>query len=96
MIYPGPASELDGHARDFVGGKSFPGGFTFLTDPGYRFTGAYRLRWDAPRETAYPSTFVIDNKGTVRFARVSRTHAGRVSAAEVLDVLTRIEDGHGR
>ena len=69
---------------------------TSLTDPGDRFTGAYHLRWDAPRETAYSATFVIDNKGTVRFARVSRTHAARASAAEVPDILARIEDGHGR
>lgn len=44
----------------------------------------YGLRWDAPDETAYPSTFVIDETRSVRFAKVSRTHGGRTKAAAVL------------
>ena len=58
-----------------------------VTDPDYKFTEAYGLRWNAPRETAYPSTFVIDRKGTVRFAKVSKSHGDRSSAAEILKTL---------
>jgi alkyl hydroperoxide reductase subunit AhpC len=60
-------------------------------DPDYTFTLRYGLRWDAPRETAYPSTFVIDRGGVVRFALVSRTHDGRAPAADVLAVLAGLK-----
>ena len=58
-----------------------------LIDPGYGFTNAYGLRWDAPQETAYPATFVIDRDGTIRFARVSLEHGGRTPVADVLKAL---------
>ena len=48
---------------------------------------AYGLRWDAPNETAYPSTFIVHRDGLIRFAKVSRTHGGRASATEVLAAL---------
>lgn len=96
MIYPGPAEGLDEHAREFLGGKSFPDRFTFLIDPDYAFTKAYHLRWDAPGETAYPSAFVVDGGGVVRFAKVSRTHAGRASAAEVLKAIDAFQAGNSR
>ena len=43
--------------------------------------------WDAPRETAYPSTFVIDQGGVIRFAKVSKSHGGRAATGEVLKAL---------
>jgi peroxiredoxin len=58
-----------------------------VVDPDYTFTNAYGLRWDAPRETAYPSTFVIDRARRVRFAHISHTHGDRVSAQRALDTL---------
>ena len=51
---------------------------------------AYGLRWDAPSETAYPATFVIDRSGTVRFAQISRVHGGRTPAADVLAALVAL------
>jgi thioredoxin-dependent peroxiredoxin len=90
LVYPGPADRLDEHAREFITGKNLPPNFTFVTDPGYRFTNAYALRWDAPNETAYPSAFVIDREGVVRFAKVSKSHGGRASAKEVLEVLASL------
>lgn len=36
----------------------------------------------------YPSTFVIDGKRAVTFARISKSHGGRAKAEEVLKVLT--------
>ena len=42
------------------------------------------------RETAYPSTFVIDRKGKVRYSLVSKNHGGRASAADVLTALGQL------
>lgn len=88
MVYPGPADGLEGKAREFIGEKTLPENFDVLLDPGYTFTNLYGLRWDAPRETAYPSTFLIDKARKVFFARVSKTHGGRTKAAEVVELLS--------
>ena len=84
FVYPGPAEDLDAHAREFVRGDRLPASFTFLLDPAYAFTQSYGLRWDAPQETAYPSTFVIDRDGLVRYAKISRTHGDRATVDDVL------------
>jgi peroxiredoxin len=89
FVYPGPTDGLKEHADAFLQAREMPSHFVFLIDPDYRFTKAYGLRWDAPGETAYPATFVIDESGTVRFARVSRAHGGRVPVADVLHALGR-------
>lgn len=88
LIYPGPAKELDQRAREFLKGASLPAPFTLLLDPDYKFTNAYGLRWDAPRETAYPSTFVIDSASKIHYAKISQTHGGR---AEVADIVKAFE-----
>jgi peroxiredoxin Q/BCP len=90
FVYPGPAEGLREHARAFTANRDLPPNFRFLTDPNYTFTNAYGLRWDAPNETSYPSTFVLDATGTVRFAQTSRTHGGRVPIADVLKALSTI------
>ena len=64
---------------------------TFVIDPGYRIVNAWRLRWDAPREIAYSSTFVIDKSDIVRLAKVSDSHAGRPSSGEVLKSMKEIK-----
>jgi peroxiredoxin Q/BCP len=89
FVYPGSADSLTGHAREFLKERSLPEGFHFLVDPDYGFTNAYALRWNKPRETAYPSTFVIDPRGAVRFAMVSSSHGGRAKAADVLQALNK-------
>ena len=71
MIYPGDVEDLDGKAKEFLGSQPLPPHFKFTLDPGYTFTDAWELRWDAPRETAYPSTFLVDSEGKVRAAYVS-------------------------
>lgn len=86
-IYPGPEDELAKHAADFTGNEPLPSHFRVLIDPGYTFTNAYHLRWDAPKETAYPATFVIGRDGTIHFANVSLEHGGRTPVAEVLKAL---------
>lgn len=89
FVYPGPAMDLSTKAKEFIGKKTIPAHFTFLVDPDYAFTNAYHLRWDAPRETAYPATFVVDKGGIVRYSLVSKTHGGR---AKVSDVLKAVGD----
>lgn len=91
MVYPGPAEGLKAHAEDFLKDKTWPKDFVFLTDPDYSFTKAYGLRWDAPHETAYPSTFVIDREGKVRFEKVSTSHGDRADVAAVLKALADLK-----
>ena len=87
FVYPGPADQLKAHADEFVQGRAYPDNFRILLDPAYSFTNAYGLRWDAPKETAYPSTFVIDPQGKITFAQVSKTHGGRSKVADVIGAL---------
>lgn len=91
MIYPGPKAKLDQFAAEFAEDFKLPPGFLFLTDPDYQFTNAYGLRWDAPRETAYPSTFVIAADRTVKYAKVSREHGDRSKPQVALKALESLE-----
>ncbi|KLU02164.1 putative peroxiredoxin [Rhodopirellula islandica] len=85
LIYPGPAAELKARAEDFLQDSKLPAPFTMLLDPDHSFTQAYGLRWNAPRETAYPTTIVIGKDGKIDFVNISRTHRGRTTATTVLD-----------
>jgi peroxiredoxin Q/BCP len=87
MVYPGPAEKLKEHAQEFLQDKNWPASFLFVSDPDFNFTNAYGLRWNAKNETAYPSMFIIGRDGKVRFAQISKTHGGRVTAASVLAAL---------
>ena len=89
LVYPGPAADLDEHAKEFVQGVKFPKNFRFAVDPDHAMVTDYGLRWDAPNETAYPSTFVIDQDGKIVFAKVSDSHGGRASAEEILKALPK-------
>ena len=91
FVYPGPADQLKAHAQEFLQNKDWPADFLFVIDPDYTFTNSYGLRWDAPKETAYPSTFIIDRDRTVRFAHVSKEHGGRVGAKELLKRLDELQ-----
>jgi thioredoxin-dependent peroxiredoxin len=87
FVYPGDGKGLEKFAKDFVSGKTFPANMALVTDPDYKFTSAYSLRWDAQNETAYPSTFVVDAEGKIIYSKVSETHGGRADSAEVLKAL---------
>ena len=91
FVYPGPAENLTDRAEEFTKGKTLPENFHFTTDPNYKFTDTWGLRWDVPRETAYPSTFVIDQQGVIRFAKISNTHGDRANPADVLKALSTAE-----
>ncbi|WP_319479612.1 peroxiredoxin family protein [uncultured Draconibacterium sp.] len=87
MIYPGPSEVLQEKAEEFTEDFTFPDGFYFALDPSYSMVNEYGLRWDAPKETAYPSTFVVDKSGKVHFAKVSSSHGGRADVEEVVGAL---------
>jgi peroxiredoxin len=87
FVYPGPNDKLKLHAQEFLQNKHWPSDFIFVTDADYTFTKAYGLRWNAPNETAYPSTFIIGRDGKVQFAHISKEHGGRVSSKELLEQL---------
>jgi peroxiredoxin len=89
LVYPGPPADLDEHAKEFLEKQArLPSNVTLVTDPDYRVTNLYGLRWDAPDETAYPSTFILDKRGVVAFEKISHTHGERLSAQEALDHLS--------
>ena len=87
LVYPGPKEGLMEKATEFLENAELPKPFEMLIDPDYQVTTAYGLRWDEANETAYPSTFVLDEKGKVVFAKVSRSHGDRTSAEELLKAL---------
>ena len=89
LVYPGPPQDLDSKANQFLADKKLPDNFDMLLDPGYKFTDMYGLRWDAPRETAYPSTFLLNRDGQVFFSKIVKEHGGRTTAAEILDALPK-------
>ena len=88
FVYPGPAEGLTEHASDFIAGQGLPSNFLFLVDPDYTFTNRYGVRWDEEGQTAYPSTFVIDQGSrTVRHAHISHGVRNRTAPQDILRVL---------
>ncbi len=87
FIYPDKADGIAEHAQEFIKGKKFPENYLFLLDPDFNFTNSYGLRWDAKKETAYPSTFVIGQDQKVKFSKISRTHGGRTKPQDILKEL---------
>ncbi len=91
MVYPGPAEELKKHALEFAEDFQFPNNFYFTLDPDYSMINSYGLRWNAPSETAYPSTFVINKEGIIVFSKISSTHGGRANNEEIFNVLENLQ-----
>lgn len=89
MVYPGPSEDLKKYASAFAEDFDLPANFYFALDPDYSMIDKYGLRWDAPKETAYPSTFVIDKSGKIVYSKISKTHGDRAKVEEVLEVLKR-------
>ncbi len=85
LVYPGPPADLDQHAKDFLAKQAnLPSNIKLLIDPDYKMTNLYGLRWDAPHETAYPSTFILDVSGKILFEKISHSHGDRTSADDIL------------
>jgi peroxiredoxin len=88
LVYPGPPANLDQHAKEFLAKQAdLPSNIKLVVDPDYKMTNLYGLRWDAPHETAYPSTFILDANGTILFEKISHSHGDRTSADDVLTQL---------
>ena len=92
MIYPGPSDLLAEHAKEFRGNTRLPENYHYVMDPDYVFTNAWGLRWEAERETAYPSTFLVGQDGKIKFGETSTTHGGRTGAATVLKELDKLSE----
>jgi len=90
MVYPGPSDQLQEHAKEFSEDYKFPENFYFTLDPDYSMIAKYGLRWEAPNETAYPSTFVINRKGDIVFSKISTTHGDRADNEEIFEVLGKL------
>ena len=89
LVYPGPPAQLSDHAREFLSKQNqLPANVHLVIDPDYQMTNLYGLRWDAPHETAYPSTFLIDRQGIITYSKVSTGHGDRTTAQDVLAVQT--------
>jgi peroxiredoxin Q/BCP len=89
LVYPGPPADLDQRAKEFLAKQAeLPPNVVLVTDPDYMVTNLYGLRWDAPHETAYPSTFVLNKNGVIVFEKISHTHGDRLSAQDALDHLS--------
>lgn len=95
LVYPGPPADLDQRAKEFLSKQNpLPENLHLVIDPDYKFTNQYGLRWDAPKETAYPSTFLIDRKGVVFFRKISHSHGDRTSAEDIVAELEHAKAGH--
>ena len=77
-------------AKEFSDDFTFPDIFYFALDPNYSMVNKYGLRWDASKETAYPSTFVINKKGKIVYSKISSTHGGRTNVDEVVGALKKL------
>jgi peroxiredoxin Q/BCP len=87
FIYPGAVSGLAAEANALLAAQPLPSGFQMVLDPGYSFTNLYGLRWNAPNETAYPSTFIIDRGGSIFSTVVSKSHSTVSTSADTLAAL---------
>ena len=63
----------------------------FLIDPDLKVVNQYNLRWNAPGETAYPSTLVFNRQGVVQFVKISQSHGDRSAAADVLPIVQKLK-----
>lgn len=87
FVYPGPSDDLQSRAEEFVADKTFPAHFSMLLDPQFSFTNLYGVRWNEGEQTAYPSTFLIDEDGKIFFAKISDGVRNRTEAVEMIKLL---------
>lgn len=90
LVYPGKADQLQRHAEQFMGSRSLPDPLIIVRDEDMEMVQQWGLRWEAPHETAYPATFVVDSNGRVRWRKVSKSHGERSSVEEILRELRKL------
>jgi len=88
FIYPGAGGKsLADSAAQMVGDQPLPANVHVVLDPDYVFSTKYGLRWEAPNQTVYPSTFLVAQSGMVMFAHTGRTSSDLTPPADALAVL---------
>jgi peroxiredoxin len=87
FIYPGPSPNLASEATNFAPASSLANNIHLVIDPDFSVTNLYSLRWDAPNETAYPSTFIIEKDGSIYSAQIGKSHGDHPTAADILAAL---------
>jgi peroxiredoxin len=90
LVYPGQGTRLQRQAKQFMGSRSLPDPLVIVRDQEMKMVTEWGLRWDTPRETAYPAAYIIDRNGRVRWLKVSDNHAGRASVAEIVRELRKL------
>lgn len=90
LVYPGDVADLEQRAQQFLGAKRIPETLTLVRDPGMEMITSWGLRWNAPRETAYPSTYLIGPGSRVKWAKVSQSHSGRATVEEILQAIKKL------
>jgi peroxiredoxin len=90
LVYPGEPDLLQRHADEFVGSRAMPSPIVMVRDPGMKMVTDWGLRWDAPRETAYPATYIIKKNGRIAWSKISTSHAGRTTADEIINELRKL------
>jgi peroxiredoxin len=94
LVYPGPPADLNQRAKEFLAMQNpLPANVHLVTDPDYKFTNQYGLRWDAPHETAYPTTFLINRHDIIFFRKISHSHGDRTTATDILTQLQKEKTG---
>ncbi len=90
MVYPGPTAIVDEKAKEFFAASTLPDHFTVVVDPDLKFVNDYHLRWDQPKETAYPTTMIISKGGEIKFVDISSGHGGRTTGKMVVAALEKL------
>jgi peroxiredoxin len=89
MVYPIKDETEKTRAQEFVKNMTLPENFLLVMDPGMKTVADYGLRWEAPGETAYPSTLVVGKDGKFVMVKISGGHGDRAAAKDVLEVLKK-------
>ena len=87
FVYPGRSSDLASEANAFAPANALPPNVHLVIDPDFAVTNLYGLRWRAPDETAYPSTFIIEKDRSIFSVKVGNSHGDHPTAADTLAAL---------
>jgi peroxiredoxin len=88
FVYPGnDTKDLAADASQMTGRATLPANVHVVIDPNYVFSNQYGLRWNAPNQTVYPTTFVVDKAGMVFFMHTGHTSSDQTPVTDALAVI---------
>ena len=90
LVYPGNADQLQKNSKRFLGSRRLPDPIRVVRDDDMQMVKEWGIRWEAPNQTAYPATFVVDQNGRIAWKKVSSTSAGRSTVEEILRELRKL------